>query len=178
MHLTKQVETFLVCIDENRTKLRPNFIDSKNLKIPNRRRRLSRSFLDRSVGLESVAGKKGSAWKVARSAGGTRTATREGNLFVPGERRPLSRRRSSLDESSSTRPTFAEPSLLFTRFFLEFFFPEPSKRKNKRENTLSSDKGTVSKTDLQCTQCAATHPLCVHCCNAACNSSYKRGTDV
>lgn len=114
---------------------------------------------------------------------GRRNTHGNSNLFVPGERRPLSRRRSSLDESSSTeaahvRGTFS--SLLFARFFLEFFFPEPSERKNKRENTLSSDKGIVSKTDLRCTQCAATHPLCVHCCNAACNSLVlvdKRGTD-
>lgn len=91
---------------------------------------------------------------------GTRNSTGGEESFRPlASERPLSRR-SSPDESSSTRPTrFAEHNrlssplrLLLTRLptsrlFHEFFFPEPSKkRRNKRENIVHR-QGIVSKTD-------------------------------
>lgn len=114
---------------------------------------------------------------------GTRNSTGGEESFRPlASERPLSRR-SSPDESSSTRPTrFAEHNrlssplrLLLTRLptsrlFHEFFFPEPSKkRRNKRENIVHR-QGNRFKNRFLGVHCVHTLPfLCLHCCNAACN---------
>lgn len=114
---------------------------------------------------------------------GTRNSTGGEESFRPlASERPLSRR-SSPDESSSTRPTrFAEHNrlssplrLLLTRLptsrlFHEFFFPEPSKkRRNKRENIVHR-QGNRFKNRFLGVHSVHTLPfLCLHCCNAACN---------
>lgn len=94
---------------------------------------------------------------------GRRNTHGNSNLFVPGERRPLSRRRSSLDESSSTRGPRSR-NLLFSslRALLpRIFLPRTEREKEQeREHLVFRQGDRFENRSSVYTVCGYTSALC------------------